>query len=107
MFGEDLFEEVELKVRLKDEEKPGRHCIKSGAARGTACAKALRQKRKKELWVFEELEEVSCAWKARERMEGETRKEARSQITQGHTGRGKESGFHFIRNEEILHTNLV
>lgn len=40
-------------------------------------------------------------------MEEEMRKEARSQITQAHIGHGKESGFYFIRNEEVLHTNLV
>lgn len=55
------------------------------------------------LWVLEEVKGL-CEWKAKEEEIG---KEARSQITQGHVGHGKESRFYFICNEEALGINMV
>lgn len=67
--------------------------VKSVPARGIACAKALRQKKKKRAQVFEDVKEGLCEGKAEKRMEEEIRKEGRSQITQSYVGHGKESEF--------------
>lgn len=56
------------------------------------------------LLALEEMKEGLCERKAKEK---DISNEARSQITQGHVGHGKESRFYVTCNEEALCINMV